>query len=58
MSSELISGRVIIDFLEKNIDWFDNWLIANNKIVGPILILLSLIDLKLWLDIIKLFEVK
>ena len=58
LNSEIISGRVIVDFLEKNIDWLDNWLVNNNKIVGPVLILLSIVDLKLWLDIIKLFAVK
>jgi hypothetical protein len=38
--------------LEANIQWVDSWLMSHNKIVGPTLILLSLIDLKLLFDII------
>ena len=53
---EMFSSRTVIDFLEKNIDWLDNWFMSNNKKVGPILIFLSLVDLKLWLDIIKNFK--
>ena len=52
---EIFSSRIVIDFLEKNVDWLDNWFMSNNKKVGPILILLSLVDLKLWLDILKNF---
>jgi len=49
---------VIIDILEKDLDWLDNCLIRHNKIVGPLLIILSIIDLKFWLEIIKFFAVK
>jgi hypothetical protein len=35
----------IVNPLSKNIDFVNNWLIANNKIVGPVLILLSLADI-------------
>jgi len=41
--------------LDRNIDWFNNWLIANNKIVGPVLIYLSIISLKSWFDILNTF---
>jgi hypothetical protein len=44
---------IIINPLERNIDWLDNWLMSHNKTVGPLLILLSIVDLKLWLEIIK-----
>jgi len=41
--------------LEINIQWFDAWLIRHNKIAGPLLILLSMIDLKLFFNIINSF---
>ena len=41
--------------LDVNIDWFNDWLITNNKIVGPVLIYLSIISLKSWLYILKTF---
>ena len=41
--------------LDRNIDWFNDWLIANNKIVGPVLIYLSIISLKSWFDILNTF---
>ena len=41
--------------LDKNIDWLNNWLIANNKIVGPLLIYLSIISLKSWFHILNTF---
>jgi len=41
--------------LDRNIDWFNNWLIANNKIVGPVLIYLSIISLKSWFHILNTF---
>lgn len=40
----IISNRIITP-LEINIDWFNNWAIRHNKIVGIFLISLSLIDL-------------
>jgi hypothetical protein len=39
--------------LEKNVYRIDDWLIAHNKIVGPLLTLLGLIDLKLSFNIIN-----
>ena len=41
--------------LDRNIDWFNDWLIANNKIVGPVLIYLSIISLKSWFYILNTF---
>ena len=41
--------------LDRNIDWFNNWLITNNKIVGPVLIYLSIISLKSWFYILNTF---
>jgi len=43
----------ILTPLEMNIYYIDSWLMYNNKIVGPLLILLSLVDLKLSFDIIN-----
>jgi len=31
--------------LESNVDFLNEWLIARNKVIGPILILLSLLDM-------------
>lgn len=39
--------------IERSIDWFDAWAMRNNVILGPILIALSIIDLKLFFDIIR-----
>ncbi len=38
--------------LEENIQGVDNWLMNHHKIVGPLLIVLSITDLKLMLDAI------
>jgi hypothetical protein len=43
----------ILSPIERSIDWFDVWAMRNNVIVGPILITLSLVDLKLIFDIIR-----
>lgn len=42
----------ILTPLEENISWVDAWLMSNNKIVGPILLLLCAIDIKFSLEII------
>lgn len=42
--------------LDKNIDWFNRWMVSNNKKAGPILILLSLMDLKLFFDLLNNFQ--
>ena len=38
-------SRKILTPLERNIDAFDDWLIAHNRIVGPVLIFFALLDL-------------
>jgi hypothetical protein len=43
----------VITPLERNIDIIDVWLIEHNKIAGPFMIILSLIDMKLFLDMIN-----
>jgi hypothetical protein len=43
----------ILSPVERSIDWFDNWAMRYNAILGPILITLSIIDLKLFFDIIE-----
>lgn len=45
----------IINPLERGIDWFDNWAISHHKIIGPILIVLSITDLKSLLELINSF---
>ncbi|MFA5411500.1 MAG: hypothetical protein WC321_06575 [Candidatus Omnitrophota bacterium] len=36
----------ILNPLARNIDWFDAWIMSNHKIIGPILILLSLLEMR------------
>ncbi len=43
--------------LEKNIYMLDDWLMDNHQTVGPLLTLLSVVDLKLFLDIINRWHV-
>lgn len=54
LNLDIISDR-IINPLDVDIKWVDAWLMRHNKIVGPLLILLSTIDLKLLLNIIYTF---
>lgn len=49
---EIISTRILTP-LEININWLDVWLMEHHKIIGPILILLSLLDLKLSFNAIE-----
>jgi len=48
-----IFSSPILSPVERSIDWFDTWAMRNNVILGPILITLSIIDLKLFFDIIR-----
>ena len=48
-----IFSSPILSPVERSIDWFDAWAMRNNVIFGPILITLSVIDLKLFFDIIR-----
>ena len=50
----IFSDRIFTP-LDRDIDWVNVWLVKYNKITGTILILLSLVDLKLSLDIINNF---
>ena len=49
---DIISTRILTP-IERNINVIDDWLMSNNKLVGPVLTLLSLIDLKLSFEIIN-----
>lgn len=51
---DIINTKILTP-LEINIDIIDAWLIGHNRIVGPILIFLSLLDMKLYLDMVNLF---
>ena len=52
---EIIPAR-IVTVLDKNFDWFDNWLMAHNKAIGPVLILFSILNIKFSFDILKIFN--
>jgi hypothetical protein len=51
LNMEFFSSRVWTP-LEENIEWFDDWLMRHNMLVGSALIVLSLVDLKLFFDIL------
>ena len=42
-----IFSTPIITPLEIKMDWFNGWAMQHNKVLGPILIILSIIDLKI-----------
>jgi len=48
---EIFSTR-FVTALDTNINFFDIWMTRNNKITGPILVFLSLLELKLFFKII------
>jgi hypothetical protein len=54
LSSGFIMPK-IMNPLERNIDLFDDWLVTHNKIIGPLLSFLSLIDIFLLFKIIEVF---
>lgn len=41
--------------LERNIDFIEDWLISYNKIIGPLLILLSLWDIVMFFKVLNSF---
>jgi hypothetical protein len=47
-----IFSNPFVSVLDTNISYFDSWLTSNNKIIGPILALFSLLDLKLLFNVI------
>ena len=49
----IIFSNPILTPLDRSIDWVNVWLMKYNKITGTILIVLSLVDLKLSLDIVN-----
>jgi len=51
LNMEIIPGSIAV--FETGINWLDTWLVNHHKIVGPILILLSLFDIKLTFYIIN-----
>jgi hypothetical protein len=42
--------------LDKSVNIVDNWILENNKIFGPLLIALSLVDMKLFFNIIGMIS--
>ncbi|MDD5565591.1 MAG: hypothetical protein PHG31_01690 [Candidatus Omnitrophica bacterium] len=52
LSSELIS-LPMLTALDKSIEALDLWFMSHNRIVGPILVLLSVVDLKLYFNVIN-----
>ena len=54
LNLDIISSRILTP-LEVNINIIDDWLIKRHRLIGPVLIYLSLLDLKLTFNIINLF---
>ena len=46
--------KIIINPLEKNVDFVNSWLIAHNKIIGPLLVFLSCLDIFILFRVIDL----
>jgi len=46
LNLEFFSSQITNPLEGTYIDTFDQWVVKNNKIIGPILILLSVIDMK------------
>lgn len=53
LSLNIITAPIIVNPIEKEIDWIDSWFIRHNKIGGLILLTLSIIDLKSFFNIIS-----
>jgi len=53
LSSELVSTPTLSPVLEKKITHINNWIVTRNRIVGPILIVLSIINLNFCFLIIR-----
>ncbi|HTZ11370.1 MAG TPA: hypothetical protein VMD04_03195 [Candidatus Margulisiibacteriota bacterium] len=47
----------LITPLDKSINIVDNWVLENNKIIGPLLAVLSLVDMKSFFNIIGMMNV-
>ena len=48
----IVSARILSP-LDINIDVIDSWLFAHNKLIGPLLILFCLIDMKLTFNVLN-----
>jgi hypothetical protein len=54
LNLDLLASRILTP-LEINIQAMDDWLKSHNRTVGPLLIILSVIDMKLFFDLINKF---
>jgi len=52
LNLEIFSSH-IVTILDTNINFMEVWIMNHNRVVGPLLTILSLIDLKLFFDIIR-----
>ncbi|MDP2940926.1 MAG: hypothetical protein Q8N85_01540 [Candidatus Omnitrophota bacterium] len=52
LNLDIINSRVITP-LERNVNSFNDWMLKNNKIIGPVLILLSIVDIKLSFNVLR-----
>jgi len=55
LNLEILSTQVVT-VLDTNINFLEIWIMNHNKIVGPLLTALSLIDMKLFFNIIRDFR--
>lgn len=54
LGMNFLTSRIINPIIESNINFLDEWLIKHHKIIGPLLILLSIIDTVMLLRFIDL----
>ena len=52
---EILSSPITTP-LDKSINIVDNWILENNKVFGPLLTVLSLVDMKLFFNIIGMIS--
>lgn len=55
LNLEILSTQVVT-VLDTNINFLEIWIMNHNKLVGPLLTALSLIDMKLFFNIIRDFR--
>ncbi len=52
LNLDIINSRIITP-LERDVNSFNDWMLKNNKIIGPVLILLSIVDIQFSFHILR-----
>lgn len=56
LNLDVFASKILIP-IEVNIGWFNNWMMRHNRVFGPVLIILSLVDLKIFFSMINFFGI-